>query len=360
MMPVAAEDYDRHVQRSWTWFKKHGSPKYWLAPMVGASEPSFRLLVRRYNVGMASTEMVDAGGYAHSSKYRNQFHILDERDRPLIVQIGGANRDHLIKAALAAVPNADAVELNIGCPQHCARKAKPPFGAFMMNRPEELVETVRLLAQALELEGSGIPLLCKIRCYSDTGDTVELCKRLERAGCAVLTVHGRTCEDAQKGTDKQAKPLADWNKISAVKQALKIPIIGNGNIRCKADADAMIAECKVDGIMSGWGLLKNPALFDDTAQQAQDQSTRSVDLALQYVALCAEIETYHVSLAKHVQKILGPKMLCKYPKICKLLQQFASWHSNGGQELSNMDIIVDELLSVKANLAEKQSEKVYM
>tara|TARA_B100000780_G_C21045101_1_gene419509 strand:+ start:42 stop:1145 length:1104 start_codon:yes stop_codon:yes gene_type:complete len=339
----------QHINNSWAWFNQMGSPRHWLAPMVGASEPAFRILCRRYNVNIASTEMVDSGGYAFNAKYRNQFHIQNKSnnvtDRPLIVQLGGANPIHLKKAALAAVPYADAIELNIGCPQQCAKKGK--YGAFMMDRPDELINTVQMLAQTLE--GTGVPLLCKIRCYKDTNETVELAKRLEKVGCTCLSIHGRTKEDATKGTPNISKPLADWSKIKAVKLALNIPVIGNGNIRCKADADAMLKECNVDGVMSGIGLLRDPALFakeneDGDRRNQQNEDDRRIELALEYLDICNTYPTYHVCLSKHLQKILSSVVLTKHPQINTLLIQFAAWNKlKGGRLLTDTGVIVKEL-----------------
>lgn len=316
--------------------------------MVGASEPAFRLLVRELGVDIASTEMVDSGGYAFSEDYRRQFHVEDPRDRPLIVQLGGGNPEHLRLAALAAVPNADAIELNIGCPQQCARKAKPQYGAFLMDKPDALVAIVKMLAETLR--DTGVPLLCKIRCYISTDATVTLCKRLERAGCACLTVHGRTRYD-KGGHGATCKALADWSKISAVKRALKIPVVGNGNVRSRADAEAMLRECGVDGVMSGVGLLNDPGLLRVTEAVARDggngndndshnDGRRRIRLALRYLELCERWPPYHVCLSKHVVKILGQKLLLRLPEIHNALQQFARYTKKGGRTLSSVDEIV--------------------
>ena len=341
-------ELNAHVRRSWIWWKKMGKPRWWLAPMVGASEPAFRLLVRENGVSIASTEMVDSGGYAFSEKYRTQFHVEDPRDRPLIVQLGGANPEHLRLAAIAAASKADAIELNIGCPQQCARKAKPSYGAFLMDRPNELVSIVNMLAGALK--PFGIPLLCKIRCYVSTEATVELCKKLEMAGCSCLTVHGRTRFD-KGGSGSTCRALADWSKIKAVKDALKIPVVGNGNVQCRGDAEAMIRECGVDGVMSGVGLLKNPQLFHESIDaeffNQVSENSRRISIALRYLELCKKWPPYHVCLSKHVMKILGQDVLGKHPKIYSALQEFARYTRKEGRALTNIDQIVADLQAIK-------------
>ena len=353
--------FHRHVRESWAWFDSLGCPKWWCAPMVGASEPAFRLLVRSLGVHICSTEMIDSGGFANSAEYRKQFFAAATatstssaqstsssvaarvtHDRPLIVQLGGANRDHLLRAAVLAAPLADAVELNVGCPQQCARKAQPPYGAFMMNDPDTLVDLVQALAATLRECNPPTPLLCKIRVYKDTDATVALAQRLERAGCACLTVHGRTRHDKGK-TGSKCRALADWGKIAAVKSALRIPVVGNGNVRVRSDAEAMLRDTGCDAVMSGCGLLVNPALFFEPSPggDADGVDVSPVGLALRYLECCSLCPPFHVTLSKHVTKILGPSLLDKYPHVRELLLRHASRRlmraSEKGARKKNLD-----------------------
>jgi hypothetical protein len=110
-----------HVAEAWRWFESVGTPKFWLAPMVGHSDPAFRMLARSYGANICHTEMIDSGGYACNPKYRAQWDFPG-KDRPLVVQLGGSNVEHLAAAASLAALHCDAVELNVGCPQRCARK----------------------------------------------------------------------------------------------------------------------------------------------------------------------------------------------------------------------------------------------
>ena len=202
---------DEHVASTWALFEQLGRPRYWLAPMVGGSEPAFRMLVRSLGAHICSTEMIDIGGYAKSAEYRSQFPFFED-DRPLIVQLGGADRGSLVPAALLveATRRCDAIEINAGCPQACARKGR--YGAFLMDDPAALCDMVRELRSAISL-----PILVKIRVFAEHAPTVALAKQLEAAGCSILTVHGRTRNQAGK-TGRQCRALADWTKIAAVKQ----------------------------------------------------------------------------------------------------------------------------------------------
>jgi tRNA-dihydrouridine synthase 1 len=244
---------------------------------------------------------------------------------------------------VGGVGGVDGSELNVGCPQQCARKGR--YGAFMMDDPDALVETVRLLSNTLRRCGTGdVPLLVKMRCYVNVEDTVVLCKRLEHAGCSCLTLHGRTKRDKGR-TGKAHKALADWNQIKAVKAALRIPVIGNGNVRSKADALEMISVCGVDGVMSGMGLLSNPALFDDASMvgAAFPTAVTRIRVALRYLFLCSLHEPYHVCLSKHVQKILGDSLQKQYQGMHTLLLSYMSFSKKEGRANTSRLDLVNEL-----------------
>lgn len=173
-------DLDEHVLLGWTWFRKHGHPRYWAAPLVGLSDPAFRILIRRHGAQMAHTEMVDAAGFAVSPPYREQFFLPkdskyeilqpSETDRPLVLQLGGADIDMLDAAAVAAIEDGrcDAIELNCGCPQRCARKGG--YGAFLLDasRRKHLLAIIARLRS--RLAPTGVPLLVKMRVISLEND----------------------------------------------------------------------------------------------------------------------------------------------------------------------------------------------
>jgi len=197
--------------------------------------------------------MIDAGGYAKSEKYRAEFPMQDKEslDRPVVAQFGGSKADDLVNAARYAAPHCDAVEINIGCPQRCARKGH--YGAFLMDTPGHLCSLVRAMS-----EETDVTILCKMRIFDSTEKTVELARQLEASGATVLTVHGRTKE---KGGGKGQKGSADWDTIKAVKLALGIPVVSNGNVNTLEEVEACLEYTGCDAVMSGCGLLANPALF---------------------------------------------------------------------------------------------------
>jgi len=226
------------------------------------------MLCRRYGTTLATTPMIDPAGYCRSEKYRKEFEFYPE-DRPLVVQFGGSSSDDLVAASRLVAPHCDAIEINCGCPQRCARQGG--YGVFLMEDPDKLEGLVKALATA-----EGVPpVFVKIRVFDDVAKTVALALRIEAAGAKCLTVHGRTRQ--QGGGRSQDKDRgANWETIAAVKAAVRtIPVVSNGNIRDYADVERCLAATSCDGVMSGCGLLACPTLFARPASGSRPQDTRN-------------------------------------------------------------------------------------
>eukprot|EP00939_MAST-03C_sp_MAST-3C-sp1_P002904 g2904.t1 len=283
-----------------------GKMKRWCAPMVGASELAFRMFVRKYGADVCSTPMIYAEGFVRSESYRREFRFDPSKDRPLVVQICSKSPASAAKAAalVESLDVADAIELNVGCPQRCARKGG--WGAFLMKKPDLLCEIVR----AMKSETVSIPVFVKMRVYEDRDETIRLARRLEASGCDLLTVHGRTIEKKRKGSQ-----LADWTIIRAVKEAVDVPVVSNGNIRDARDVAQCLRETRCDGVMSACGLLSNPALFIEN-ESATKESCRSdgvvapkssVQLAVEYLDFAVRYTATAQQIRKHIEYILNPK-----------------------------------------------------
>lgn len=154
-----------------------------------------------------------------------------------------------------------------------------------------------------------VPVSCKIRVFPDLQDTLNCAKMLEEAGCSLLAVHGRT-RDEKDGK----KFRANWDIIRAVKKAVKIPVLANGNVRHMDDVDRCLKETGADGVLSAESLLENPALFagfrtdewvlgnEDSGEEGQlDQA----DLVVEYLKLCEEHPVPWRMIRSHVHKMLG-------------------------------------------------------
>ena len=168
-----------------------GSPVLMAAPMVNASEQAFRLLARRHGAHVCFTPMLHSRLMVESEGYRRNAMadvLGDGTDAPLIVQFCGNDPDTLLSAGRFVEKHCVAVDINLGCPQGIARKGR--YGAFLLTETSLLEDIV------LNLSGNlAVPVTCKIRLLNTLDATIDLAQRLERAGCAMLTVHGRTKEE---------------------------------------------------------------------------------------------------------------------------------------------------------------------
>ncbi|CAE8650971.1 unnamed protein product [Polarella glacialis] len=219
--------------------------------MVDQSELPFRLLARRYGAQLCYTPMLNAGQFVKSSAYREEtLSCTSPEDRPLIVQFAGHDPLTLLAAAKYVEHMCDAVDINLGCPQGIAKRGR--YGAFLLEEEDLVVEIVRTLAAGLQ-----VPVTCKIRLFrDDLPRTLRLCERLQAAGCAMLTVHGRT-----RYQNKDTTGSCDFDGIAAVKAAMILPVIANGGTATFDDVQHILQETRADGVMSSEAALENPALF---------------------------------------------------------------------------------------------------
>ena len=256
--PLCRTPQIKRNEVAWKWYESIGAPKLFVAPLVGYSEPAFRLLCRSYDADIASTPMIEAAGYVASERYRNEFAFTGgSEDRPLTTQLGGSEPAPLAAAAALVAPFCDAVELNMGCPQRCAKKNGS--GAFLMEdlaRATRCIAAMRRAVDAHNAASSGprVATVVKIRCFDDVPRTVALARALEAAGAEMITVHGRTRHAG--GGRRTAAQLANWAWIRAVRESVGIPCISNGNIRHADDVADCFAATGCDGVMSGVGALR--------------------------------------------------------------------------------------------------------
>ncbi|KAG5859246.1 dihydrouridine synthase [Encephalitozoon hellem] len=226
-------------------------PYFAVAPMVGNSEEAWRRLSKRYGANIFYTEMVHCESFLRGSRnpVRNQWYTTSPEDRPLVIQICGNSPETMLEAALIMQDHCDAIDINFGCPQRVARKGN--YGAYLQENWGLTERIVKVLSTNLS-----VPVFCKIRVFKSVEKTVEYAKMIERAGCSFLAVHGRTRD--QKG---ESMGLASWDHIRAVKEALAIPVLSNGNIMVHDDIWRCLEYTKCDGVMVGESHLYNPLIF---------------------------------------------------------------------------------------------------
>jgi nifR3 family TIM-barrel protein len=220
-----------------------------LAPMDGVSDWPFRSLCRRLGSAMSYTEFVRAEDVLDGRKSVFKRLTFDPSERPVAFQIYGDDPDEIVEAALRIQPlGPDTVDLNMGCPAKSV--ANRGAGVGMMRTPLVIARAIRKLAAALD-----VPVTGKMRIGWKDCQTHKLVARIvEEEGGALIAIHGRTKEQGYGGT-------ADWDAIAEVKAAVKIPVIGNGDVRTVADIKRMQAYTGCDAVMIGREALANPWIF---------------------------------------------------------------------------------------------------
>jgi tRNA-dihydrouridine synthase B len=226
------------------------TPLY-LAPQAGVSESPFRRLCRRFGADVLVSEFVSAAGIVMNSPRSREYLRFDEAERPIGIQIFGADPGRMAEAAalVADLFGPDFIDINFGCP---VKKVVKRNGGSGCLRDLDLVETIiRAVAGATPL-----PTTVKIRSgfNESTRDPVGIALRCEDAGARALCLHPRTRADMYKGE-------ARWSEIADVVAALEIPVIGNGDIRCGEDARRMRDETGCAGIMIARGSHGDPWIF---------------------------------------------------------------------------------------------------
>jgi tRNA-dihydrouridine synthase B len=221
-----------------------------LAPMAGITNLPFRLINRDFGVGLTFTEMISANGLIRGMKKTLRYLNFHPGDTPLGVQIFGSDPAILAEAAKIMTDlGAELLDINMGCP--VKKVVKTGAGAALMKDPLRIAAILKAVRK-----GTHLPLTVKMRSgwQPQRINVLEVTKIAEDSGVDAVIVHPRTADQAFSG-------MAEWSIIESVKAQLKIPVIGNGDIKKGEDAVRMMRTTGCDGVMVGRGCLGNPWIF---------------------------------------------------------------------------------------------------
>lgn len=248
-----------------------------LAPMAGITDLPFRLICRRLGCGMTVSEMVSAKGLLYKNVKTTEMLRIDDSERPTAIQLFGSVPEELAEAArMVEASGADMIDFNMGCP--VPKIVNNGEGSALMKQPQLAHDILAAMVKAVK-----IPVTVKFRAGWDDSNrnAVEIAKAVEAAGVSAVAVHGRTRQQFYEGK-------ADWGIIAEVKQAVKVPVFGNGDIFTVEDGLRMLAETGVDGLMIGRGADGNPWIFRELAAVLRGEERPAAPSLQERLAQAAE------------------------------------------------------------------------
>ena len=225
-----------------------------LAPMAGYSNTSFRKIIKEMGAGLIYAEMVSDKALTYHNEKTLQLLKMSEEERPIVQQIFGSDVETFVASAkiVEEVMKPDIIDINMGCPvPKVALRAQA--GSALLKDPDKVYEIVLAVVKAVH-----VPVTVKIRIGWDEAhkNCVEIAKVCEKAGAQAIAIHARTRSQGYSGK-------ADWSWIKKVKEAVSIPVIGNGDVLSCYDAKRMLLETNCDAVMIGRGVLGNPWLIKE-------------------------------------------------------------------------------------------------
>jgi tRNA-dihydrouridine synthase B len=367
-----------------------------VAPMAGMTDTAFRRLVKRHGgCGLVVTEMVSSEGLVRGIDRTLEYAEYTEEERPVSIQIFGGDPAKMAAAAqIVEGMGADIVDVNMGCP--VPKIAKHNAGCSLMREPEHAATVIGAMAKAVN-----IPVTVKMRAgWNDSlRNAPELARRVQDAGAAAVTIHGRTAEQSYSG-------FADWGLVSDVAGALSIPVLGSGDcvepgqiierlthvaageqsVSTGGNGDDRPCEGRIAGVLVGRGVLRNPWILAQAADLAAGRAPGLISMEergqflLDYIELLHhervnEAEGFrHMAPGAASELPAFPASLCPSPAeraarghdrwVINKLRALCAWYSkgleggsqlrvrvNGAESLAQLRDIVNEFFATRPALA---------
>lgn len=314
-----------------------------LAPMAGISNYAFIKICEEMGLGYAVTELISSEGIVRGNK--KTFEMLKGIENltiPIAIQLFGSNEEVMAKAAKVINERypKSIIDINMGCPVPKV-SVRASSGSGLLKNPEKVFKIVSSIVEAVD-----VPVTVKIRSGWDHNsiNAVEIAKICEKAGASLITIHGRTRSDGYSGK-------VDLEIIKKVKSSVKIPVIGNGDIKDIYSAKKMIEETLVDGIMIGRGALGNPWLLKEINEYLENGKiiekptlNEKIDIAIKHINYLLEIKKEKTVLLE------SRTNLAYYLKGLKNSNET----KNIIYTLANIDDIIDLLIKYKEDIDEEK------
>ena len=286
-----------------------------MAPMAGISNSAYRRICKEMGCGLIYAEMVSDKAISYNNKKTIDMLYMKNEERPIAQQIFGCDVESFVYAAkyIEEHMKPDIIDINMGCPVPKVA-VRSQAGSALLKNPEKIFDIVHSVVSAVN-----VPVTVKIRSGWDFNhiNAVEVAKVIEKAGASAICVHPRTRSQGYSGK-------ADWSIIKAVKEAVSIPVIGNGDVKKPEDVKRMLDETNCDAVMIGRGLLGNPWLIKNSLNYLENKPLISISLN-DRVDMCLK----HLSYLKCL----------KSEKIaCMEIRNHISWYFKGikgANELKN-------------------------